>query len=150
MTDNPDNFGKQFDDIIGSNFTPQEKNEAVGNAMGEHLFNETDKLFGGYKEAVQRDAAERMQHVALIYPKLVHHDEDGMHIKYTSPKGWTHTWYGGAYIEHSHPESSYGKDQPVEVSNVSDYRTGKIKELSADEFMDICHDVDRDCNPKDY
>jgi hypothetical protein len=150
VTNNPENFGKQFDDIIGANFTSQEQNEAVGNAMGEHLFNQVDNILGGYKEAVQRESSERMSHIALIYPSLVHHDEEGQHIKYTGPKGWTHTWYGGPYIEHSHPATSEGEGNAVEVSNVMDYKSGNPRELSADEFMGLCHDFESTTNPKDY
>jgi len=99
---------------------------------------------------VQTCAQQRLHRVANIFPKMMRRDEEGLHISYTGPKGWTHKWYGGPYIEHSHPKTSVGPDTPVDVTNVMDYKEGMPKMLDSDEFMEHCHDFEKNADPKDY
>ncbi len=146
---NPED-SQQFDDIMGRNFSSEDKNKAVGNAFGGHIWDKANEIFGNYKLAMNAEAEERLHPVANILPKMMHRDEDGLHVKYTGPAGWTHKWYGGPYIEHSHPKTSAGEGNPVDVTNIMDYKAGTPKMLSSDDFLEHCHEFEKNADPKDY
>lgn len=133
--ENP-NVGKQFEEIMGKNFTPREESEIAGNAIGAHLFEGVEGIFGSIREGAQQAAKLRM---GLIPDEMKKRDEEGeLHVSYTSPKGWNHTWHGGPYITHHHPKTG-----PVSVTNVEKYDrqagTSFIPTLTKDEFIDECH-----------
>jgi hypothetical protein len=135
LTTNPENFGNQFDDIIGNNFSKSDEKEMTAKATGEHLFSKVEEVLGSYKDSIRRSANERM----YLFPEhMMDEDEDGRHVSYTSPKGWKHTWYGGAYIEHNHP-----KHGPVEVTNVT-RRNGEIPTMFPEDFLKHCHEAEND------
>ena len=140
--ENP-NVGKQFEEIMGSNFSKKEESEIAGNAIGAHLFESIENIFGSVKEGAQKAAKLRM---GLIPDEMKQTDENGeLHVSYTSPKGWKHTWHGGPYIEHHHPKE---RNYAIDVSNVEKYDratgTSTIPTLTKDEFLNECHDWEKE------
>lgn len=103
--ENP-NVGKQFEDIMGANFTPQDEEEMAKNAtFGEDSSSEIE----GETTALSRfhDFPKSMIH---------YNEENGYHVSLTTPRGWTHIWKGGPYIEH---QSSPGNSE--DLTNMHDY-----------------------------
>ena len=138
MAEETPNIGKQFEEIMGKNFTPKDETEMTGNAVGQHLFDKVEGILGSYRGAVEKAADQRM---ALFPEHMMSIDEDGRHVSYTSPKGWTHKWYGGTYIEHHHPKAG-----PVDVTNVED-REGNLPTMAPEEFLKHTHDFETESGP---
>lgn len=112
MNEENPNVGKQFKDIIGSNFSPEETKQMSARAeFDESDLNDTDR---GMEVDRETTALSRMHG----FPKdMIHYnDQHGYHIKLTTPRGWTHIWSGGPYIEH---QSSPGNSE--DVTNLTDY-----------------------------
>jgi hypothetical protein len=116
---NPED-SKQFDEIMGRNFSKNEESKISGEAMGEHIWNKVSAIFGGpttpEEESAHRDAVllSRARH----FPEsMIGKDSSGeLEVQHREPDGWKHTWGGGAYIEHHHPVHG-----PIEVTNIHDY-----------------------------
>lgn len=140
MNEENPNIGQQFNEIMGKNFTPEEQRDMHAKAVADRIMQIGEEVFGGYKESMQTEASRRM---GLIPDSMKKLDEDGeLHVSYTSPKGWTHTWHGGPYIEHHHPKAG-----AVDVSGVEDYETGNIPTLTEDEFKQHAHDWETEAGP---
>lgn len=125
---NPEQFG----------MTSREMSEMRGRAMGEHLFEGLEKIMfgevGGMRAAAQAAALHRMRGIPA---HMMSEDEHGHHAKYTAG-GWTTTWHGGKYAEHSHP-----KHGAVDVSDVAIHHPNgdeTLPELNGADIKRIHHD----------
>ena len=113
---NPED-SKQFDDIMGRNFSKHEESEITGKAIGAQIW----EHFFGPEPSAEEQATERT-HTFLARAKnfpnsMLHEDEHGdLRVKQTDPDGWSHTWNGGPLIEHHHPVHG-----PIDVTNMHDY-----------------------------
>lgn len=108
MNEENPNVGKQFEAIMGHNFTPEEKDKMQLNAtFGSDSDNRSD--IDNETTALSR---------FHDFPSnMIHYNEDyGYHVKLTTPRGWTHVWSGGPYIEH---QSSPGNTE--DLTNMHDY-----------------------------
>ena len=141
----PENFGKQFEDIIGNNFSNSEAKDMAAKAHAEHLFGQVEGIMGSYRGAVENEANQRM---GLFPEHMMSIDEDGRHVRHTSVDGWTHTWHGGQYIEHIHP-----KHGAVEVTNVGNSK-GELPIMTPNEFLDHAASAEKEFNdnydPRDW
>jgi hypothetical protein len=131
----PDNFGEQF------GFTRKEQNEAVGRAVGEHLWSGMEEIMGGegaYKAAVQEHALHLMRHMPMQPTKTtsggvisMREDDDGVHAHYKHPSGWSVRWHGGPYADIYTP-----KGEPVDVFNFTNYPTGEVASVKPHELAE--------------
>lgn len=137
---NPED-SKQFDEIMGRNFTANDQKKMVGDAVGAKAWSDMEGILGSYRGAVEHEANQRM---ALFPEHMMSIDEDGRHVSYTSPSGWKHTWHGGEYIEHSHP-----KQGVVDVTNVSN-RKGELPTLAPEEFLQHAKDAEEEHKDTDF
>ena len=93
--ENP-NVGKQFEEIMGQNFTPEESKKMEANSKYGHLFG--DESDNANEIASETNAISRMHDFPA---HMIHYDDTyGYHVKMTTPRGWTHIWSGGPWIEH--------------------------------------------------
>lgn len=109
--DNP-NIGKQFEEIMGRNFTPEETDELKAKSNFNDEFATTDN-----RQEVENET-EALSRFHDFPSHMVHYDPNnyGYHIKMTTPRGWTHIWSGGPLIEH---QSRPGNTE--DVTNMHDY-----------------------------
>jgi hypothetical protein len=110
--ENP-NVGKQFEEIMGRNFTPEDKKAIEARST----FSEGDAdLNSDHQHEIDREsnAISRMHD----FPSHMIHYNDlyGYHVKMTTPRGWTHIWAGGPYIEHQNRPGN-----TVDLTNMEDY-----------------------------
>ena len=142
---------KQFDEIMGRNFTPQmqkrmEKRATQGAA--------DDLDDSGLETYVNIDSG--LSRMSDFPHHMITSDDSGQYrVEYKSPRGWTHTWNGGPYIEHHHPVHGV-----IDVTNMHDYSlpsTGNSqsyqKGLSLNEFMGRVGEFEKNAEkdyPKDY
>lgn len=112
---NPESFGEQF------GISRKEQNEMAGRAMGEHLWDELNKIVGegGLRALSEAQALSRMRDFPA---HMVEDDTDesgepdyGVHVNYKHPSGWSAKWAGGPYIDMHHP--LYG---PVDIIDITD------------------------------
>jgi hypothetical protein len=120
--ENP-NVGKQFEEIMGQNFTPREESEAAGKALGAHIWDSFAEIAGlpksdASEEELQIHRNHEFQKRATHFPTSMIRDngEGELEVYHKDPDGWEHTWSGGPYITHHHP-----KHGPIEVTNLVDY-----------------------------
>ena len=113
--ENP-NVGKQFEEIMGNNFTPKEEQDMNVKAWADRLW----EIMGGTndpEEQHDRDYKMRRQRMANFPDNMIRENEDGLPEVYKKDSdGWEHVWHGYAYITHYHP-----KHGPIEVTNLHDY-----------------------------
>lgn len=115
MNDKPEenpNVGKQFEEIMGKNFTPEQEKEMHTNA----IYAELSGKEADYSNEISNEtnAISRMHD----FPShMIHYNDTyGYHVKMKTPRGWTHIWAGGPWIEHQNrPGNS------VDVTNMEDY-----------------------------
>jgi hypothetical protein len=116
---NEKNLGKQFDEIMGRNISSQEESSMQGKATAEHLFESVGKVLGFPTDEGEIRAsrhATALSRMRKFPSSMVSEGADGDPQVSVQHKGWTHTWSGGPYIEHSHPTMG-----PVDVTNMHDY-----------------------------
>jgi hypothetical protein len=108
MSEENPNVGKQFKDIMGANFSPEDTLKMQLNAQfGEE--HESSSEIERETNALSRfhDFPSNMIH---------YNQDDGYHVRLTTPRGWTHVWSGGPYISH---QSSPGVTE--HQTNMHDY-----------------------------
>ena len=115
MNDKPEenpNIGKQFEEIMGNNFTPEESKKMEINAKYGELFG--DESDNANEISSETNAISRMHD----FPSHMIHYNDlyGYHVKMTTPRGWTHIWAGGNIIEHQNKPGN-----TVDATNLEDY-----------------------------
>jgi hypothetical protein len=105
MTLNKDQFG----------LTPQEQSEITGKAVGGHIFDQIEGLFGGEGSFRQAHVTEAWAdaHANFQGHNVVADEEDFPIFKHKHESGWdAHYPIGGPYI------TMYQGDQPVEALHV--------------------------------
>jgi hypothetical protein len=107
MSEEHPNIGKQFKDIMGANFSPEDTLKLQLNA---HFGEEGDNS----SEIDRETSAVSRFH---DFPSnMIHYNEDhGYHVKLTTPRGWTHIWNGGGFIDH------YANGEHEGQTNMTDY-----------------------------
>jgi hypothetical protein len=141
-----DNLGGQFDDIIGRNFTRKETTKA-----------ETRAKQGAIADTNNPDEMEQnltgLSRMADFPSHMITTNAHGEYqVQHRSPRGWTHTWNGGPYIEHTNAKGTQ------EITNMQDYSRGWSdqpyqKGLSHSDFMDHVNNFEQHAEenfPKDY
>jgi hypothetical protein len=142
---NPED-SKQFDDIMGRNFPKQTETKMANRA----LEGAAHDLIGSPEQNLT--GLSRMRN----FPShMISADENGdFQVKYRSPKGWTHTWKGGPYIEHGNDRAG-----AVDVTNLQHYALGwgensyEKGEFTPEEFMRHVNEFEEyapENYPKDY
>jgi hypothetical protein len=146
--ENP-NVGKQFEEIMGKNFTPEESKKMEVNAKYGELFG--DESDNANEIASETNAISRMHDFPA---HMIHYDDTyGYHVKMTTPRGWTHIWAGGPYIEH---QSRPGNTE--DVTNMEDYSKNHdeqpyYKGISMATFLGHVNDFEKDAEdnfPNDH
>ena len=137
--DNP-NVGKQFEEIMGKNFTPDDEKKMEVNSKYNHLFG--DESDTENEISSETTAISRMHDFPA---HMIHYDDTyGYHVKMTTPRGWTHIWSGGPYIEH---QSRPGNTE--DVTNMEDYSKNHdeqpyYKGISMATFLGHVNDFEKD------
>jgi hypothetical protein len=143
---NPED-SKQFDEIMGRNFTRKEtsrtenraKQGAIDDAHDPHEVHEN---------------LEGLSRMAKFPSHMITTTEHGEYrVQHRSPRGWTHTWNGGPYIEHSN-----AKHGVVDVTNMMDYSKNMneqhfAKGITPEEFMHHVNEFEKSAEqdyPKEY
>lgn len=105
----------------------------------EHIFDKLEVAMtgekGGFRAAAQSAALERMRNIPA---HMMSEDEHGHHAKY-SAGGWTTTWHGGKYAEHSHPKHG-AVDVTDMATNHPDGRETLPHSISGADIKKVHHD----------
>jgi hypothetical protein len=142
-----ENLGGQFDDIIGRNFNRKETAKAENRARlgafhDENAPDEVDQNLEG------------LSRMADFPSHMITTSEHGeFQVQHQSPRGWTHTWSGGPYIEHSNDKAGV-----VDITNMQDFSLPRDQQpyqkgLSHADFMSHVNNFEKhaeDNYPKDY
>lgn len=142
-----ENLGGQFDDIIGRNFTRKETAKAENRARlgafhDENAPDELDQNLTGLSRM-----ADFPQHM------ITTNEHGEFQVQHRSPRGWTHTWNGGPFIEHSN-----AKHGVVDVTNMQDFALPRDQQsyqkgLSQADFFHHVNEFEKRAEtdfPKDY
>ena len=141
MTNHPDNFGKQFDDIINNALSKEEQAK-----MDLHA--QLGATFDDNEDNTEREMRAAGNMSAFRPEEIKYSEEHGFHIRQDSPRGWTHIWAGGPYIEHHHPTQG-----ALDVTNLMDYQQGTFEKLTPDTFRQYTSDWEKMAEedyPNDY
>jgi hypothetical protein len=143
---NPED-SKQFDDIMGRNFPKQTVTKMTNRATeGAAKDIQGDRVYNNVDSGLAR-MSDFPQH-------MITSDENGEYrVQYRSPKGWTHTWNGGPYIEHGN-----AKTGPIDVTNMHDYSLASDQQpyrkgITHATFMEHVNNFEKYADenyPKDY
>lgn len=141
---------KQFDEIMGRNFPKQTVTKMTNRAVEGAAQDIEDN--GGETHSNLEQGLSRMSD----FPShMITTDEHGQYrVQYRSPRGWTHTWNGGPYIEHGNANTG----GPIDVTNMHDYglpynKQSYTKGITHKEFMEHVNDFEKRAEedyPKDY
>jgi hypothetical protein len=136
--------GPQFD---GNNFDPKdfgfepgEAEDMEKRAVADYKQSRAEALYkslemgltgeeGGFEIANQTHALGKMHNIPA---HMYREDEDGNPEAFHTEGGWTSTWGGGMYIDHSHPVHG-----TVDVTNLRDYSRpdDELPNLTGDELI---------------
>ena len=157
----PENIGKQFEDIIGNNFTGSEirkakrsainaaeMGEVLGNVVGAGLANDykTGETVDGDSEPKSKYGELRKSEIARrlsAFPSDMHGTWDKKPaIVYVSPKGWTHVWHGESHMQH-HPNGVTPTYYSYGATKTHNERLDEPEELTLGQFYENVHEWER-------
>jgi len=115
---NPED-SKQFDEIMGRNYTPEERKNLHAKGLAEQIHAIGESLFGPPLSDEEQKSVNDTRFLSRVrnFPEnMLRKDKNGeMEVFHKDPDGWEHTWGGGPYIEHTHPSGAEA------ITNIHDY-----------------------------
>jgi hypothetical protein len=115
MSEEKPNVGKQFEEIMGTNFTPQEEQNMHAKALADRIMEIGEEVFGKQSDEDRHNEqyATRLSRMRNFPNSMVGHDEEGLpQVQHKcSTCALTHTWDGYSRINHG----------DVDTTSIADY-----------------------------
>jgi hypothetical protein len=110
MSEEKPNVGKQFEEIMGTNFTPQEERNMHAKALADRIMEIGEEVFGKQSDEDKHNDqyATRLSRMQNFPESMVRHDHEGLPEVFHSCKtcGLDHTWKGYSRIDHGSVDST--------------------------------------------
>ena len=133
MAEETPNIGKQFEELMGKNFTPEEQ---IKMQVAAHFGEENDN-----SEDLERENRALSRFKDFPSDMIKYNADHGYHVSLTTPKGWTHIWNGGNFIDHYANGEHEGQTNMTDYSKNTDQQDW-YKGISLPTFMSHINDFE--------